>query len=253
MGTKGPYMGLLVDGDVNCDVNAVASVARRVVYNWNTHGGPSHGFSITWGREQIQQCCERAATIFQGKCFPSTPGPFKRVAALIVLGRLNPFIGFSPPLQVQVDDNRWLSRIMALFIPITLSRLKLNIANAAEPSRCVWLDKFSGFPSAHTKLDFINWLTWLDSMNWSKNGADAVRMEFTEFPDQRLARMILATSLILEGYYYCMEGLPQRPLPDLIRGKCRGFLKALDLTSLTYDSLLFQPASPAPPPAAPAA
>ena len=233
-------MGLLVDDDINKDVDAVASIARRIAFNWNTYGGYHHGFTIKWGEAQIKQCCERASEIFQGTCFPLTPGPFKRVAALIVLGRLNPFIAFDPELKITTDDNRWLSRIMALFIPVTLSRLTLNIAPHIGPPRWVHLDKFHGFPSAHTKVDFLNWLTWLDSMNWSKNGADAMKVEFTDFPNQRLARMILSTSLILEGYYYCMEGLPEQPLPGHIRGKCRGFMKALDLTSLTYDAFLFQ-------------
>jgi hypothetical protein len=227
-------MSGLFDGDRAKDVEAVLYLANQVAAIWNECGGQQHGFSVIVGEKELGICCDHAREILveSGK-FPNPPGPFKRVAALIVCARLYPFFGLDPkPLTVQ-DRNAWLTRLVALLIPVTLQRLEVNVSKG-EKEHWIALDKWIGFCSHHHKIEFLAFLEWLETCEWAQ--AHIPDPDWKVFNMKRLARMILATTLIIEANYYCGE----RPVSDdSLRKSYKPWSKTSNLTPLNYDGALF--------------
>src|ERR1039458_10359911 len=118
-------MGLLVAGNADSDKQAITRVADRVAILWNDYGGKGFGFEIRHGVEQIEICSKMATGIFK-EFFPDPPGPFKRVAALLVFGRLYPFFEFVPARASTQEKEEWLARIVALMLPVSLRLLHVE-------------------------------------------------------------------------------------------------------------------------------
>lgn len=243
-------MGLLVSGSLEADKQAITRVADRVAILWNDYGGHDFGFKIQHGEDQIEFCSKRATSIFE-KYFPDPPGPFKRVAALLVFGRLYPFFEFIPSRRSSQDDEEWLARIVALMIPVSLRLLYADVSATKDAHTYKAIDAWKGFPSIHYKVEFLAFIQWLDNLEWAVKRLDGLeenviadvkeRMKMDEVINSRLARMILATSLIIEACYYGSETLPQQPEQSNLRGKCLGCIDPEgDTTALSYDGRLFE-------------
>ncbi len=234
-------MGLLTIKTGQEDYDAVEFVAEQVAILWNDFGGQDHGFRVVVSKADIKKICDKSNEVLT-KFFPTPPSPFKRVAALLVFGRLYPFFGFEPR-QISSDlHDKWLSRILALLIPATLPNLEVNLSSQpSKTEKWVRLNNWTGFPSAHFKIEFLLFLEWLQNHHWP-----AIDEKWEDETAKRIARIILSCALQLESCYYLCEWVV---LPDgktkkglvRVQGSCLGCLHAnLDLTPLSYDIRLLQ-------------
>lgn len=224
-------MGLLDDSSAGKDCEAVFDIAVGVAALWNNFGGEKHGFKIKIGDAEVKECCRLGNEILTlSKKFPIPPSPFKRVAALVVLSKLYPFFELDPPQEVQIQDQIWLSRLSTLLIPGALALLEVNVSEDALAPKWA-LNRWNGFASPHYKIEFLKFIQWLDNFDWLMIGGE--QDKWIQTKRERLARMIMSVSLIIEANYYLGEaGAPQR---EHLRGKCKLCLKSADLTGLTYD------------------
>jgi hypothetical protein len=232
-------MGLLHDKAGQEDYDAILTLARSVAEVWNTFGGTDHGFRVRVGEKEVQECCSLGHEILiTSKKFPNPPGPFKRVAALVVLARLYPFFELDPPPPYPQACQIWLARVIGLLIPATLSTLEVNISKDKTNPKWEQLNNWRGFASPHYKIEFLVFLQWLDGLSWIRPIID--EQLWQSIRKDRLARMILATSLIIEANYYCTE--TGAPNANHLRGKCKGCVEGQDLTPLNYDERLYDKA-----------
>lgn len=228
-------MGILTIGSEKDDLQAIEDIAEDVASLWNEHGGKEFGFGVAYDLDRIRQCREKAVPILD-TYFPNPPGPFKRVAALLVFGRLYPFFYFTNKLT-QKQHQEWLSRIVALTLPVAIRTQKVNLSNHPDAPRWVPLDSWRGFPSVHYKLEFLGFIGWLDGFQWLLARIPATDQKMVI--DNRLARMTLALSLIIEGCYYFGTEVPlEKDGP--VRSNSTCVTPGADLTALSYDVRLFK-------------
>jgi hypothetical protein len=191
-------MGLFSDSAEKDQAIALRS-ADIVADAWNKYASGAYGFQIFVQPKKVAEVCRQGARLFEkGDVFPPQPGPFKRTAAFIVLGRLIPFFQFSgkpeqlPKLDEQVP---WTVRFLALTIPVVLRQLTVSLNGQTHI-----LDEWKGFPSLHYQLEFFAFQRWLD------NGAEYEGYfppeTWKQFSFHRQARMVMATALMLESCYY---------------------------------------------------
>lgn len=238
-------MGLLAIEDGTKDYSAACKSASAVATLWNDYGGAQNGFDIEFGEEQVKVCCNLGSKILKGY-FYNPPGPFKRLGGFLVLSQLFPFFGYKKKKFKRVESIRWLSRINSLLISTTLASLKMDQAAPGEKPKYKKLDAWRGFPSNHFKVEFLCWLRWLDSFDWlGMHLKDYVPQdEWTKVYNDRLARMFLATGLILEACYYFNECLPIVPngIPKVL-ATCGTITKDPGpevMIDLTFDGFIFQ-------------
>ncbi|MEQ1712682.1 MAG: hypothetical protein ABL908_14950 [Hyphomicrobium sp.] len=194
-------------GDLAADENHKKAVtligdAARV---WNKRIGRSFGIFFVVSPLSLRQCCDKISTCLEGEAFPPDPGPYKRVAALLVFGVLNPPVRILTVTGQELSDaekRQWIVRFMALTIPAVISELTYKPGDIYED-----LPPWTGFPSDHYKLEFFEWLRRLDDLSWAKNVYGAiVNVAVQHLSTPRLARMVLATTLSLEAcHYICMS------------------------------------------------
>lgn len=242
-------MGLITTANGADDVDAVRVLANEVAALWNENGGKDFSFTLRVGRRNIQKCCDHGTKLLRRFCpAGNEPGPFKRVATLVVLSRLEPFFEITPPKSGS-DKTQWLARISALLIPVALKALRVDVSGGKKVKIWERLDNWKGFPSPHFKADFLAWLSWMDTLCWlDSEFPEAARKEkWLRVKEDRIARMILVTALILESCYYYGEINSGVAVMKQICGKCRSFLGNPDLTSITYDSTIYSNYSKKPP------
>ena len=228
-------MGLLDDSGADRDYEVLLDVAWGVAELWNNFGGPQkHHFVLRIGENELRECCRRGDEILiQSRRFPNPPSPFKRVAALVVLARLFPFFELDPATEYH-QEQIWLSRLSALLIPGAISVLEVNLSE--DPANPKWTPgKWNGFASPHYKIEFIKFIQWLDNFDWLVLGTEGEKWKQTK--RERLARMVMAVSLIIEANYYIGETGP--PKPEYLRGKCKLCIKPADSVDLTYDTEIY--------------
>ena len=232
-------MSGVFEGDKVEDAQAILRFANLVATLWNENGGPDFGFEIRVGENEVKRCCNEARHVLvESGMFPIPPGPFKRVAALIVCARLFNFFDFVPkPVSAQERD-AWQARIVALLIPVGLSVLEVNVSKTEGVQRWVKLDKWKGFVSHHYKIEFLAFLQWLEICDWANQSMG--QNEWRLFRTKRLARMVLATTLILEANYYAGEY--QMPA-DSLRKIYKPYGSKQDLTVFSYDAVLYRNAA----------
>jgi len=235
-------MGLLDDRGGTHDVEAVWDVVWGIAQLWNNFGGEQHGFKLRVGKKQVEECCRIGNEILiQRKRFPNPRSPFKRVATLVVVAKLFPFYELVPTPASPAIKQIWMARIVALLIPGALSILELNVADDEKRPVLKALEAWNGFASPHYKIEFLKWLQWLDGLDWVVVQGD--KEAWDQLNKERVARMVMATSLIIEANYYIGEVGPAAE--NHLRGKCKRCLKDQDLTALTYDKELYNNAEKA--------
>jgi len=214
------------------DAEIVVNLASAVATVWNEHGASHFGFKIYVGLRQVVDCCERSNLILEN-FFPPAPGPFKRAASLLVLGRLNPFFSLDPAPVSRSEREKWLVRMLLLFLPATLGVLEVKVSRSPGIDKWMRLDGWKGFPSPAFKLEFINYLLGLnESMPSLPNGNN----DFSA--DSQVARHILATSMLIESCYYLGESLPKESSLRALR--TRQSPQSFDEIDLTYDAHLYR-------------
>jgi len=260
-------MGLLTLKDGPDDVHALIARAADIATIWNESRAVEHGFHLQVGEKEAANACEIGSRVLKTH-FSDPPSAFKRTAAVLVIGRLFPFIGLDPVPYSLPTYHKWMARIMHLMMPSVLASIKVRLTPCEHPRREQFrtLPPFTAWPSPHVKAEFLEWLTSLDSFPWlapvtsdgSQGNADPpsgnifpwlanppTTEEMTvlvaekrlarvcswltnlptseairDFSDQRLARMVMATSLIIENAYYCSERLPQKADPNHVCYQC---------------------------------
>lgn len=226
-------MGLLTVHSGEQDYIALSKLTRQVLDKWNAAAGrmvPAAKLEVGFNR--LVEVCDYGTVLLE-QHFSNPPSAFKRVAALIVLGRLHPFLTFDPPQPLPVRT-KFLPRAMMLFLPIGL---RAQMVERTPGSPTPLTAKFR-FPSNHYLLDFVKWLRtleapepWPDAM--SSKGAGRIL-----FDQRRLVRMVWATSLVIENVYYGSEEYGFPAPPAVLRGKCGQCLENGDLEDIRFFKLL---------------
>jgi hypothetical protein len=191
-------MGLLSTQSGSLDVQHAQLIADCVAEDWNSVQKDLYGIMLWINPHGIKKCCQIGTQLFENGFFPPQPGPFKRVAAFVVLGRLYPFFKMTGREAPQTEHERqaWLARFMGLLVPAALRTMKVFINN-----KWTTLEGWKGFPSPHYKLEFLAWLRWLDHFERYRPKFPDLA-EWTRFSSERLARMVMSTALMLEACYY---------------------------------------------------
>ena len=213
--------------DFKSDIEIILSLAEGVCSYWNKNGGPDQfGILAFTSREAAELLSHEADRSMQ--FFPEEPGPFKRVAALLVLGRLTPLFALAAPNSKDAPkpvnaarERDWIPKFCFLLLSPAFSSLSVSNSNCQNHSLADW----KGFPSFHSKAEFLLWLEWLcDYPNDSISDDERI---------VRRGRMILATSLILEAVYY------QGPKKSVLCGVCDSQLGP-HFGGLIFDAVLKQ-------------
>ena len=281
-------MGLLTITDGADDVAALTARAKDVALLWNKTRAVDHGFKLVVGTDETAEACKIGSRVLK-KHFSDPPSAFKRTAAVLVIGRLFPFIGPTPEPSPIQNYHRWMARIMSLLMPSILASVKVRLTPCLPPRKenFTRIPPFTKWPSQHVKAEFLEWMTSLDSFPWlTESGPDGFQLladprfvsifpwlthpptdeekqaivaekrlarfaswitnlpttnDIQEFSDQRLARMIMATSLIIENAYYCAECMPPKGENKHVRTQCYTCIEriATDL-DLTFQNWLVE-------------
>lgn len=207
------------------DYEIALESSKRIADWWNVDHCELFGFKLYVAAKSLEESCRAASTLFDEKpfYFARPPGPFKRVAAFLVTGCLNPFLGFKPLGKAaarrnaypQTDHDRrvWHVRFLLLSLPELFERLKFKVNDK-------WLKvEWNGFPSPHFQLEFMNWLKWLDRLSKSVVSKD---VDWDDFQKKRFARMVMATALSLEASSYTNSANPMG-----VQGKIDGCMSKL--------------------------
>jgi len=226
------------------DFDRVQDLCLSVARLWKQAAANEFGFGIYISPLALKICCDNGGRIL-GDYFPIPPGPFKRIATLIVLGRLDPFFHFEPQLDRGAMD-RWLPKILTLLISPGLAKLRVNMA--VDPTKPLWqkLDAWETFPSAHYKQEFFQFLEGMDSFSWLEGEARSAGFIPTNtweyVLEARAARMISAVALSLESCYYWNEDSKDMGTSSPLRGKCADFFDPSDVNfrkEFEYDRVIY--------------
>jgi hypothetical protein len=186
------------------DVELIYGISLAASEFWNDNGGCDHGVRLFAVREKAEMVSVQGDRVLAA-FFPDPPGPFKRLAALLVTSRLIPeslfcfasadsTLGNIKPAPPAIAAE-WESNLSYLLIQPAFTALRVY-SQDGKPNE---LTDWKGFPSIHSKAEFLLWLRWLRDYPaevFSKTpGCDDVNME-------RRGRTVLATALILEAVYY---------------------------------------------------
>lgn len=224
------------------DLTIAFESARLLVDWWNFEYCDLYGFKLWLSLESLEACCIQGATLFDEAphYFASPPGPFKRVAAFLVLGCVHPFLGFEqngrPPSRRNALPNNdyeervWRVRFLLQILPRLFARLRVRVNG-----QWVKVD-WKGFPTPHFELEFMNWLKWLDPLKELEETVSKVT-DWPQFQKKRLARMVMATALSLEASCYASQaGGCQHPLMGQTNG-CFAKLSDEQVEDLYFDLL----------------
>jgi hypothetical protein len=215
-------MGLLDIASGQPDVDRATGVARTVCGLWNARCSGSWGFVLKAHLPEIKAICLRGAELFgTAECFPREPGPFKRAAAFLVLSRLSPFYSVNNGVGVGFtaqERHHWNTRFLVLSVGPVLRQTHLMLDGHSRHVMASW----KGFPSLHYLLEFLVWLRWLDDF---QRFEPLFQAEWRAVSMQRLARMVMSTSLIIEACYYgakspfpssCLDKLSEEQRKDIM-------------------------------------
>ena len=218
-------MGLLTLKQGQEDYLKSHAIAASVSGLWNAHCSGIWGYDLHWHVPNINQCCDLGDKLFRSGFFPEGPGPFKRTAAYLVLGKLYPFYSIQvraglDPLSPD-EKQAWLTRFLILSVPAILRQITIDIEGNTIP-----MNAWKGFPSLHFQLEFLTWLRWLETLE--KHSTKLSIGEWDELQTARLSRMVMAGSLIIESVYY------SSPSP-ISTGSCFKALNEEQRVDLYYD------------------
>ena len=238
--------GLLTKNSGADDYAALLAISNAVAKWWNETFSARYGFLVVVSSTKAKACCDMGTQLFTTGSFPESPGPFKRIGALLVLGRLHPLFDFHPfkleggnivetgTSMTEEERIAWLTRILVLCIPATFGAMQLE-TNGHEQ----YLDEWEGFPSPHYRLEFMAWLRWLDYYGDMRPMFGGDQTKWEQFLSERLSRMVMSASLIVEASYYLSVTLKPGAAKTKIQGDIGECLKNLDediRLDLYYDS-----------------
>lgn len=230
-------MPLLCD-EFDPDVNEIIRICLSVANYWNNYGGPERGFQLFVVREAAKRMSRRSDMIF-ASFFADPPGPFKRIAAFLLLALHEDVFYFATPnstlssakmvnFTLQED---WEARIAYLLIDPILAQLWVGDGNGGRKAMSAW----GGFPSVHSKEEFLLLLQWFnntkDECFASTHAQD--RLAMTDQELRLFGKTVLSVALILEAVYY------QSTAGRVICRVCdKELIESQDLGHLFYEKTL---------------
>lgn len=190
-------MGVLRD-DHESDVGLILSICEEACEDWNIRFSGKEGVVLGVKREGVEAICRVGGRIL-ALCFPAKPSAFKRVSALLIMMCLHPWLivrrvgseGVYDQIVFGDSIRDFAVDFMVDTVPIVLSTLESYVG-----TEWVALTNWQGFISQEFKNEFVVFLRWLgnsDLLTYSLGSPI--------YNDDRLARIILGTSLILESTY----------------------------------------------------
>ncbi len=185
-------MGLLTSGPLEENIEAVMQVYRAIGSEWSRTAAPVWGFDyLDFSKISISQICLLGEKVFTDAALPSSPGPFKRAAALCILTHLFLKHDIRPRQGADFltpDDRRdWKSRLALATVPAVLANCEIKIGDKWQRLSKTW-----GPATTHLRLELLNWLRWL-----------VIPIEGdTKISIARIYRMVLALSMVIEQSYY---------------------------------------------------
>ena len=189
-------MGLLSDS-FDEDINSLRRVSSIVSKDWNLRSAVLWDVDCFVSEKGVEECCKSAEWLFQSG-LPNPPGPFKRAAASVVLGRIHRlFRFFKHGTDEELDGSQsiyWLARLLPRLIPPILGILDIKDPSIKQ------LRPWPGFPTSHFRLEFLSVLRRLTGRNGLQ--ANLTEEEWKEFHQERLKTITLFTSLVIESCYY---------------------------------------------------
>jgi len=216
--------------DPETDRNTIQALAHEVASYWNAYGAEEYGFRVFTNPDLVAEVSQIGRSVLAND-FPIPPGPFKRIATLIVLAQITPLFELgtlqSTPANYRLvtDEGRyreWLPRICFLLLEPALRLVRVRGRNG-QPD--LPLNDWHDFPSAHSKAEFFQWLEWLRDYTNSDLMCDEEEDRLC------IAKNVLACALIIENVYY------QGDSPPAICGSCDD---RVDLTCVLYQKVLWQ-------------
>jgi hypothetical protein len=191
------------------DEQIILDISAGICDYWNKFGGTDFGIRLFVSKDSVRTVSQEGGDILAAH-FAEQPGPFKRVAAFLVASRLSSLFTLATvnstaddlheiPAQIELE---WLPKVCFLLLGPAFSIVHIDGHDKKHT-----LDDWKGFPSIHTKAEFLFWLRWLCEYRSDCLPAGEVLA--------RRGRMVLATSLILEAVYYQMSTGAVPPLCGL--------------------------------------
>ena len=202
MSDEGDHGGILFP-DSGEDISEICRIFEIGIGEWNSKWAAKEGVVLG-----IRDNAVEVTSTLGGKILfvslPKPPDAFKRVAAMLVMMALHPFItgrasDKEKGLYVRVlqgDDLRpFAIRFVVDSLPIIFSLLDQQVT-IGEKSIWLRLDKWRGFPNEEIRDELI-------SLLYSISKSDVIMWEGSElrYHQDRLARGILAVSLTLKATY----------------------------------------------------
>ena len=210
--------GLLAKQSGKVDYDAATSVTDAVARVWNEKFART-GITLYTSRSAVEHICDLGKDLFASGAFADMPGPYKRVAAFTVLARLFPVF---KPIFAYPESPEGAKAWEARFVLLSMASC-MEILEAVLDGETVALPPWLGFPSLHYRLEFLTWIRWLDFSDGFGSGTGE-SAEWRQFQHQRLARMVMATSLIIEAAHYA--GDDGKPKP--VQGRTASCFRDLD-------------------------
>jgi hypothetical protein len=194
-------MGILYENNV-LDTDLIFTICEVHAEHWNRKYAEEYGILLGIHREAVEAISIAGGNMLE-RSFPKddgTPSAFKRAATLLVMMCIHPFIVarqrdenglFCKPVVVGDSLRDLAVRFMADTLPLVFSVLVTDVNGEWVP-----LDNWKGFSSEDFETEFITFLKWLGN-------SDCVQHSLGNpvYNDERLTRIILGTSLILEASY----------------------------------------------------
>ncbi|MGZ4974119.1 MAG: hypothetical protein ACXWJB_03420 [Limisphaerales bacterium] len=195
-------MGILYERQDD-DAALIVRICEIAASDWNTKFSNEFGVFVLIKPEAAEAISLAGGNMLL-RSFPKdprTPSAFKRVATLLVMMCLHPFIVVRQrdengefKIPVVVAEN--LRDFAVQFIIDTLPLIFSVLMKQDDEGNWQPLDKWVGLPSEGFNDEFLLFLKWLGN-------SDCVVHSLGNpvYNDERLTRIILGTSLILEAAY----------------------------------------------------
>lgn len=219
------------------DYAETLKIATFIANWWNAELAEYHGFKLFVSAESVEECCKSASRIFssEGTAFADFPSAYKRIGAYLVMGCLEPFWGFQPfgrPAAwgieqmptTDTDRRRWHVRFLIQSLHFLINRFQIEIGGSWKSIH------WHGFPSSHYQLEFMNWMRWLDGLDNLQT--QLLDNEWQTLQDNRIARMVMATALMIESCCYCDPKQPANHCGQV--GSCLAKLTESDRLDLDF-------------------
>jgi hypothetical protein len=169
-----------------------------VCIDWNANRCAHWGFSLDAKRKSIARAYKFTEDLFtDNPAMVPEPGPFKVAAVFLVSGMKFIEFEYFPLKDVgrkmdEVEKRDWNNRLMVRAVTALLPQLKLSSTGNK-------LTKHWQTPSAHYRLDLLNFLRWTEFPESSSSNPQEIQpsIDFV-----RLNRLIMAVTLIIESCYY---------------------------------------------------